>query len=271
MRRRGLIALTLLTVVAGNALASSRTERQQLVADVLAALDVRALCKAAVVAQGYFVPDVPDADAEVKKGLAHQHAEERLILERAARSIASDSFIVEVLEPAINDAFTDAELRDVAAFARTPEGQKLLGVVLMKTLTERTRARSVSEAIAAARAEREDELNRKYPWRKTISDMMTASTIIGSSRNGQALPTSLDDLARSEGITDASFARDAWNHALQFVTDAEHIRVASAGPDGILEPSSLMIGAKPAGDDIVLEDGEFLQYPKEDEDEPPSR
>ncbi len=182
------------------------------------------------------------------------------------------SYSEEVYGPVLDGTFSDSELRQMIAFFKTPAGQKVVRLfpeLAFSMLRNGDKLASIA---------REIEEERSEPWEKTMEDLRTIATateayatdenrypIVGSYESlGPILsPTYIKTLPQN----------DAWGTPFLYVSspDGQHYRFVSAGADKRFEAGSDRIETLPqdfAGrpvenldDDIIFQDGTFVQFP----------
>lgn len=178
--------------------------------------------------------------------------------------------------------FNEQELADLIAFYSTPTGRKSVEIMddLMREGMQAGAdhlAPKIEEVMAAATAEHE----KKRPWRRTMSDIRKVATAL------EAYMLDTEDEKYPAGDYDSVKAlleptylkdfpeKDIWGHAYAYVPsdDRTRYRLVSAGADSIFDWDSRRIVAAKEGEDIqiryrdrleediVFEDGAFLQLP----------
>ncbi len=180
--------------------------------------------------------------------------------------------------------FSEQELADLVAFYASPTGKKAVSV-MPQLMAEGMRAGvdtlqpKVEEIMAGVLEEQE----HKRPWRRTMADMRALATGVEAYQTDQSdesypaaadltgLKTALKGITMSQKFPE----KDMWGHPYAYVVspDHHHYRIVSAGADGIFDWDSRKIDAAKSGDettvryrdrledDIIYEDGSFLQLP----------
>lgn len=129
----------------------------------------------------------------------------------------------------------------------------------------------------SSKHQRTDE--QKKPWIKTMDDMRIVSLAIDAYAidHGDAYPSSgyeaLEPLLEPTYVKKMP-ALDMWKHPYAYVLSDDHrqYRIVSAGADKTFEPDSLRFVPNDGGplptidrdsldDDLILENGEFVQAP----------
>lgn len=178
--------------------------------------------------------------------------------------------------------FTERELGELVAFHRTPTGRKsiqLLPEILRESSEAGARYLTPLLDEAGRRASRRYSAERT-PWKGTMSDLRVIATAVlaySVDRDDLKLPPgdfkSLEKLLVPEYLSRLPKV-DTWGTPLRYVAsaDGQHFRLASAGADRKFEAGSLVISGAEGQkleyggrlkDDIVSEDGIFVQLPVE--------
>jgi hypothetical protein len=266
------LVLTAASVHAAPPETDARTAKRQLIDEVLKAMDVQGL------ADGTFNVLFAELIArEHTDSEANESTEMRALRDRVYASVGYAQRVEDVYVPLLDKQFTADELTALLAFVKTRPGQKL--VRILPDLGVAGIVRTSGTLNAAARATEEEmkkEDARKHPWKETMADLRTVATAVearatdeneypGGDYEGLAAiltPTYILTMPRA----------DAWGTPYVYVGGREHYRLVSAGADKHFDWASTQPGAfgtilphareNPA-DDIVFEDGQFVQYPKE--------
>lgn len=160
------------------------------------------------------------------------------------------------------EALQESELQQLVAFFRTPAGRKFAEA---RQKVAQAAERRVADIVTAGLREAVDLSKQK----RTMADIMslaTASEAWATDNNRYPSAASLNAL---EQLLSPDYIRrfprqDAWGTPLVYVASADgsKYRVVSAGPDLRIDPSSTLLNEKPrSSDDIVYENGAFLQKP----------
>lgn len=194
-------------------------------------------------------------------------------------------FEAKVLVPLYLRYFTETEIREMTAFYRTKTGKKTLEALpKLMAESERVSAEYLGPIIAEVQSQIQKEDEEREPWRRTMSDMRTLATAIEAfAVDEEALPqvTSLDEL---EALLAPTYVRtmprtDVWGEPYSYVVseDGMSYRIVSAGSDRVFDwdsrrfrapnevarkNSSMTLAA-----DLIFENGEFIQWPREADDE----
>jgi hypothetical protein len=182
--------------------------------------------------------------------------------------------------------FTEAEIVDLNEFYATPTGRKSMEVMphLMREGME-AGAEFIGPKIEEVMAEVTRIQEKKRPWRRTMSDMQAIGTALEAYATDNERYPSGDYASLKETL--AAYVskfpeKDIWDHAYAYIVSADgsSYRLVSSGADGNFEwDSRRIIAAKaPADgefalpeiryrerleDDILFEDGAFLQLPQQ--------
>jgi hypothetical protein len=180
--------------------------------------------------------------------------------------------------------FTEKELDDLIAFYSTPTGRKTIEV-LPRLMSDAVQAggQILGPKIEQAMTEAAEAVEKKRPWRKTMADIRSiAVSVEAYAVDNERYPAG--DLEAIAAVVEPTYIRvlprkDMWGHSYAYVVspDGQRYRVVSAGADGIFEWDSRRIAEASKGeeaqtryrerleDDIIFEDGMFLQAPRQAE------
>ena len=183
----------------------------------------------------------------------------RILADPGTQKLLQDNFV-----ELYDRSFNEGELRDLIAFFGTPLGHKYADLQVLLGTEGRGKlaaeaVRQLSDSVQISKVQRTlsdmrmlgaacqayaTDFNGHYPNAQSIQEL---GTMVG--------PTYVRTPARN----------DRWGKPLAyFVTpDQKHYRIVSGGADEKTEPSSLRPQSKAAGnDDIIYEDGHFVQQPQ---------
>jgi hypothetical protein len=269
-----LLALVLTVAVASPVLAAEdRAAKRQLIDEVLAAMDTKGL------AEGAFDVLFTElmARAEISQVGTQPPAELHALRDRVYAHMDYARRVEDVYVPLLDKQFTTDELTAILAFLKTKPGQKLVRILPDLGVTGMVRSSGTVAAATRATAEEleKDEL-KKHPWKPTMADLRSVATALEARATDEnEYPTG--DYESLAPLLSPTYIRtmptvDAWGTPYVYVGDREHYRLVSAGADKHFEWTSTQPGAfgtiqshqtdNPA-DDIVFEDGQFVQYPKD--------
>jgi len=269
-----LVALVLTFALATPVLAAEeRAAKRQLIDEVLKAMDMKGL------AEGTFNSLFAELIARDETSDAATKApdEVRALRERVYAHIDYAKRVEDVYVPLLDKQFTIDELTALLAFVKTKPGQKL--VRILPDLGVAGIVQSSGTVAAATRATAEemqkDDL-KKHPFKPTMADLRSIATALEARATDEnEYPTG--DYESLAPLLSPTYIRtmptvDAWGTPYFYVGDREHYRIVSAGADKHFEWTSTQPGAFGAiqshqtenpADDIVFEDGQFVQYPKD--------
>lgn len=269
-------------VVAGSAFAAERTEKQQLLAELLELLDVKALTQvsidtmfdrlAGIAIDGEQLSDEQRAAFEIDR------EEMRAFSNRLYTRLDFARYGEQVYAPIFDKHFTADELRALIAFLKTKPGQKLLAA-LPELNTSIMRGTELVEAAAReAQEEIAKEQDAKHPWRRTMADMRTIATALEARATDESSypDVSFDAL---EPLLVPVYLRalpkvDSWGTPFLYVGGGEHYRIVSAGADRRFEWNARQLETWKAEEspeprlsesmdaDIIFQDGFFTQQPE---------
>jgi len=174
------------------------------------------------------------------------------------RDPAVDRAIQRTTADILAEHLTERQLRELIAFFKTNAGRAYCDAV--GALTKERLPRLAAEL---------DKPTPKSAVKRTMADMRTlatASEAYGTDYNKYPDAKTLAELANAIAPTYIRVVpeKDGWGTPFAYFVSADHqtYRFVSAGPDRKFDPSSLKLGTKPsASDDIVYENGEFVQAP----------
>ena len=173
--------------------------------------------------------------------------------------------------------FTEKEIDELTAFYNTATGQKAVDLMdeMMREgmqLGMKELAPKINEVMTKVREDNE----KKYPWRRTISEMEEIAGALDAwkemNEDGTYPRGDYASLAETlEEYLDEFPEKDIWGHAYAYTVseDGKHYRLASAGSDSIFDWDSRRITAETQElryrdrleDDYIVADGEFIQLP----------
>jgi len=280
--KRMLVVLMLALPLAA---ADERAEKRLLLAELLETIDSRALVQSTV---SQLLDTVYEADLSSPE---HLDAEQRAQWEEMARAKRTEMdrfrdrlfsridylrLADTVYTPMFDERFTAAELKALIAFAKTEHGQKLMQLIPELGLAAMRKGEEViRQAADAVTEEEQKEEALKRPWMRTLADMrMIAVALEARSTDTEDYPkvSTIDDL---EGLLSPMYIKtvpkvDSWGTPFFYVSDGTHYRLVSAGADKRHDWNArqLDLNAEPRemeslDADIIFQDGQFLQLPKE--------
>lgn len=263
-------------------LADDRAVKRQLVSELIELLDVKALMQASFDAltagmQSTPADEVPEEyREEYEARLKAENERLRLFRERLFTRVDHTKLVDEVYAPLIDERFTIDELRELIAFFKTRTGQRMAGLLPELGIGSMVKGMSfLAEAAETTREELAREEAAKNPWKATLNDMRTIATAV------EARATDTDEYPQVafeelESLIAPTYIRsvpktDSWGTPFLYVCNGEHYRLVSAGADKRFEWSSRQLDlnatrpkfSESLDADIVLQDGSFLQSPKE--------
>jgi hypothetical protein len=280
----------LLLFIGPAVLCDERSEKRQLISELLEVMDAKALTHASF---GNFLTtataifndgpgespgespsvDIPEEYRAQYEAEQRRQAEERQkFQDRLFAQLNYPQFFDQTYVPLFEDQFTVDELRQLIAFFKTRSGQKL--VKIMPQLGVSSGWRFIHQAGDAAQKEIEKEQMAKYPWRSTMRDLRTLATAV------EARATDVNEypdvaFEELEAVIAPVYIRnvpkaDAWGTPYLYVGNAQHYRFVSAGADRRFEWGSRHLDIKDIQPrlmesldaDIIFQDGTFLQSPK---------
>ena len=285
------VAVLAVLAIALSASADDRVVKRDLIREILAAMDAKALTQSTldIAFQRLEKRGMPTAEmlkqlsdderkmyeTEMKK----QSEQLRVYRERLYSRIDYAKYAEEVYAPIFDKNFSIDELKELAAFYKTTAGQKTARSLPEFTLGGVVRgAELLAELGRDIQTEIENEENAKKPWKKTMSDLRTVATATeayATDANKYPEVHSYDGLGT---ILSPTYIRqmpekDAWGTPFKYVvsSDGQHYRFVSAGADRKFDWNAEQFenvsddfegrASENLNDDIVFQDGLFVQYP----------
>jgi hypothetical protein len=282
------LAVALALLVAVPLFADDRSAKRALVAELLKTIDTKALTQAFFenLFKGPTVSDAPNATeveeltpeqrTEFEAARRKQQEEMRAFSERIFARLDYVKFADEVYAPLFAERFNVDELKELIAFFKTKNGQKLVKVIPELGFGSGMRGMEfIKQAAEAAQEEIAKEDTAKHPWKGTLSDMRSLATAAEAraTDTNEYPKVAFDELPPLLAPTYIrNFPKvDAWGTPYVYVSDGEHYRFVSAGADRRFEWNArqldLSITAPQLSEsldaDIIFQDGTFIQLPKE--------
>ncbi|HEV7767730.1 MAG TPA: DUF2059 domain-containing protein [Thermoanaerobaculia bacterium] len=280
------VVVVLALFVTASALADARTEKRQLIAELLEAMDAKGMTQAsfdAVFATMRAMTQRTSAEempAEYREQWEAERKKEDAELNKFREQLFTRVDYVKYAEqsyvPLFDEHFSSDELKELLAFFKTKAGQKLAALIPKIGVGGVAEGQSILMKAANDTAEQiEKEENAKTPWRPTMADLRTIATAL------EARATDTNDypvvsFENLEGLLAPTYIRgvpkvDAWGTPFVYVGDGTHYRVVSAGADRRFEWGARQLdlsGTAPRESnnldaDIIFQDGIFTQYPPE--------
>jgi len=287
--KRALFVLLAL-VIASAAAGDERSEKRQLVSELLEVIDAKALMQTSF--NGFLAtiqltfnesntqsrPEaVPEDYPEEYRAQWEemQRTEEKKMREFQERLFARvdyAKYFDEVYVPIFEKQFTTDELRHLIAFFKTRHGQKFARVLPELGIGPQG-AQILTDAANSAEKEIEREEAAKHPWRATMSDMRSLATAVEAraTDEGEYPKVSFEEL---EAVIAPTFIRvvpkvDSWGTPYLYVGTGEHYRFVSAGADKRFEWNARHLDltitepklSESLDADIIFQDGTFIQSP----------
>jgi hypothetical protein len=214
-------------------------------------------------------------EMEMKKQAEHL----RVYRERLYARIDYARYAEEVYGPILEKNFTVNELRDLLAFYKTPVGQKSARSIPDFAIGAVVRGADVLASIGRQiQTELENEENAAKPWKQTMADLRTvavASEAYATDENRYPAAGAYDGLGKILSPTYILHMpeKDSWGTPYKYVvsSDGQHYRFVSAGADKHFDWNAEqfeIVGESFEGrasdnlnDDIIFQDGVFVQFP----------
>ncbi|HEV7242272.1 MAG TPA: DUF2059 domain-containing protein [Thermoanaerobaculia bacterium] len=285
--KRTLFVFTLVFSFA--ALSDERSEKRQLVSELLEVIDARAMTQASFdnfmmtlsatfrdKGEEYVAPaeDIPEEyRAEVEASKREEEEKFREFRTRMFTRFDYQKYFDDVYVPMIEKQFTASELRDLIAFFKTKHGQKFARVLPDLGISA-AGADLIMKAGDTTQKEIEKEEAARHPWRATMADLRTLATAV------EARATDVNEYPQVgfeelEALITPTYIRvvpkvDSWGTPYLYVSDGQHYRFVSAGADKRFEWNARHLDltttepriSESLDADIIFQDGNFLQSPK---------
>jgi hypothetical protein len=282
------IVLFAIAVTPLHAQVDERARKQQLVTELMKALDVKQLTQSMIeTVMGRMSEGRPasvdassdsastrQADAALKKEREHLEAFRLRLYAR----IDYVKFANEVYVPLFTKTFSGDELEQLVAFCRTKAGQKFIG--LMPNLSMNVimdGMRLFQPDMTAVEDELQNEELAREPEKKALHDilaMATAAEAYATDTNKYPDVHSLDDL---EKVLSPTYIKtlpklDPWGQPYVWLTSADHAhyRIVCGGSDKHVDGSSEVISVidpknairtSDSTQDFIYQDGNVVQGP----------
>lgn len=289
-----LLAITLFAPLAvAQETTDRRSEKRQLVNELLKTIDMKqftqSLLDVTFDTLSYGIGDTGEMPAEQRKQYEEQQKAMREKMakfrERLYTRIDYDKIAQEQYVPYFEKTFSSDELRTLIAFYKTKEGQKMARAMPELTIGSMVKTmRLLQELSATISQEMEDEEMAKKPYSRAMSDLRSlavAAEAYATDENHYPKASSMKELA---AIVSPTYIRtvpekDPWGGEYRYYvsSDLQHYRIVSGGNDHSIEGSSAVIESIPAktatvlldrdGADLIYQDGQFVQLPKDTERE----
>lgn len=288
--KRAIFVLSLF--IASAVLGDERSEKRQLISELLELLDARRMTQAAfenlmtgIATFSYEGRDSAEPTEEYGEELRaefeaeerKQEAERRAFMDRMYAQIDYAKYFDETYVPLFENEFSVDELRQLVDFLETRPGRKFASIV--PRLSGATQWRRMKEAGEAAAKELEREEAAKHPWRQTMADLRSIATAVEAHGvDTEKYPAvAFDEL---EAAIAPTYIRevpkaDSWGTPFFYISDGKNYRLVSAGADKRFEWSSRNLDlsiAEPRFSesldaDIIFQNGTFVQSPKMAQDQ----
>lgn len=277
-----------LLLLASAAFGDDKSERRQLVSELLEVIDARGLMEGSfdnfVTAMSFFLGEsapkaesIPEEYRTEWEAEQRKHEEERRELQtQLFAHIDYTKYFDEIYVPIFEDRFTAGELRELIAFFRTRPGQKLAKVLPQLGIGTGTKSiQLIREAAEKVEKDAAEEEARKHPWKQTMADLRTVATAVEARATDENRYPNVH-FEELESLIHPTYIRivpkvDSWGTPYFYIGDGEHYRFVSAGADRRFEWSSRRIDlaatettlSDSLDADIIFQDGKFLQVPRE--------
>ncbi|HEX9163953.1 MAG TPA: DUF2059 domain-containing protein [Thermoanaerobaculia bacterium] len=199
-------------------------------------------------------------------------ADER-VRDRLFAAIDYATWTEDVYAPVLDKTFTAAEIEQLRAFFKTSTGQKVVN--LFPDLAWAT-VNNAGQLAGIVEAMKDDD--PAEPWQQTMIDLRTVATATEAYATDTNKYPSVSSYEELGPILSPTYiktlpGKDAWGTAFVYVAsgDGQHYRFVSAGADKRFDSDSYRIetlqekfegrAMDSLDDDIIFQDGAFVQYP----------
>ena len=277
--RRALLALLLITTTT-TTLADARVEKRALVAELLEVIDAKTLMQRSFESLMGGMTGVYEIEADAVPEESRRQEEEalRVFRERVYQRVDYAKYFDEVYVPIFEKQFTTEELHLLLDLFKTRHGQKLAKILPDLGIGSAVQAmKYLNEAAESVRDDISKEEEAKHPWKKTMADLRTIATALESraiDTDVQEYPNvsfeELESLLRPTYIREVP-KTDSWGTPFLYLANGAHYRIISAGADKRFDWNARQFDAAASEPvltddpdaDIIFQDGNFVQLPKE--------
>ena len=272
----------LLLFLASAAFGDERSERRQLISELLEVIDAKSIARASFenllasltgMLNESGTEEIPEEyRAQWEEGQRREEARRREFQERMFARIDFAKYAEDTYVPLLESQFSADELKQLIDFFKTRHGQKLAN--LLPRFSIAAGMDTVREAAEAAEEELRKEQAAKYPWKQTMSDLRSLATALEAraTDTNEYPQVAFEEL---EALIAPTYIRevpklDSWGTPYLYVGNGEHYRFVSAGADRRFEWSSRQLDltlteprfSKSLDADIIFQDGSFVQSPE---------
>ena len=268
--KRSIVVLALVVVATTAGGQDARTVKRDLIRELLNVIDAKALAQSSM--------DVIFARL-TQSGSPEAVEQMRVYREKLFARLDYVKYADEVYAPILDTTYNAEELKQLIAFYKTPLGQKTAKNMADFTLGGIMRG---SEMMSAAGMTVRDEIDKEdkaaHPWKATMADLRTVATATEAYATDENKYPAVSSFSSLASILSPTYIKtmpekDAWGTPYLYVvsSDGQHYRFVSAGADKRFDFNASTIARLPENtpgkasenmdDDIIFEDGRFIQYP----------
>src|SRR6476469_8555212 len=287
--KRSIFVLAVVAIAATATAQDARTVKRDLIRELLNVIDAKALTQSSMDVIFARLTQSPSSESMSSMSEAERKQYEesmkpyveqmRVYREKLFSRIDYVKYADEVYAPILDKTYNAEELKQLIAFYKTPLGQKSAKIMADFTLGGIMRgSEMMTEAGMAVRDEIDKEDKAAHPWKATMADLRsvaTAAEAYATDENKYPAVSSFSGLAPilSPVYIKTMPEKDAWGTPYLYVvsSDGQHYRFVSAGADKHFDFNATTIAMLPENspgkasenldDDIIFEDGRFIQYP----------
>jgi hypothetical protein len=271
--------------------ADSRAEKRSVALEVLKAIDSKHLTQSMIELLTTGMMDrVAPADITAKmsaeeKGrfdaqMNQQRQKIRTLLDRLFARMDYAKYDAEVYLPIFEKEYTTEELRELLVFYKTKTGQKTAHAMPELSVGAFLRGMQIlqEDAMAVEKEMAKEEEDKRPQWERTMRDMRVIATATEAYMTDENKVPDVRDIAGLAKALEPTYVRtlpqtDGWGETYAFVVSSDrlHYRIVSKGADKRFEAGSDIIQGVDAklpprqssslDDDLIYQDGEFVQYP----------
>lgn len=235
---------------------------------------------------GYTAEEVAEMDADERIRYENSIARQRKlmggIVDRLLQRVDLAELAREVSTPVLDRYYSEADLRALIAFAKTPTGQKQIehqakmGVEIQNA-TQKALLPVMGTIIEELQKEEEEAEKRANPAKRAMSDIRTIATAVEAYAVDEDAYPSAVTISALASLLEPTYVRelpqkDPWGEEYIFLVSADRTqyRILSGGGDKSIDGSSRVIAPYSAegegrenrstDEDIVYQDGRFVAW-----------
>lgn len=287
--KRSIVVLALVVVATTAGAQDARMVKRDLIRELLNVIDAKALTQSSMDVIFARLTQSPSTEAmsNMNEGERKQYEasmkpyveQMRVYREKLYARLDYVKYADEVYAPILDKTYNVEELKQLIAFYKTPLGQKSAKIMADFTLGGILRgAEMMGEVGMSIREEIDKEDKAAHPWKATMADLRTVATATEAYATDENKYPAVSSFSSLGPILSPVYIKtmpekDAWGTPYLYVvsSDGQHYRFVSAGADRHFDFNATTIAMLPENspskasenldDDIIFEDGRFIQYP----------